>query len=58
MFLFRIELPSIEMRRSKDRARVAQIAERVPESSGKSLGTIILFSFLLTGQSSARKPLD
>ena len=38
MFLFRIELPPIEMRRSKDRARIAQIAERVLEFSGEITG--------------------
>jgi hypothetical protein len=58
MFLFRIELPPIEMRRSEDRAPIAQFAERAPEFSWEIAGHIILFSFLLTGRSSAPKPLD
>jgi hypothetical protein len=42
MFLFRIELPPMEMRRSKNPAPVAQITERVPDLAGRLLGTIIL----------------
>lgn len=38
MFLFRIELPPTEMRRSEEPAPIAQFAERALEFSGEIAG--------------------